>query len=245
MRLRRSEPSASSLSKAKPQAAELKVGGTGHGGSLVMIPRRRPFATKKFDHRARRIYIMRERPGSGRLAIPNVESDCGTSDRHQSRRRRQAVRPVRQDGRDRPGPQQPDLLARHGGFRRHAEIALNGDGTYTLRDVGQRQWARSSIPAPFRDAILRSGDHLQIGQTILVFSAGGRESPDAREFPAGGAINWTNGFLPAAPGGSDPAAARADRRSLPGQADRLVVRDRNSRAGRGDEPQPHRTAPRR
>ena len=70
--------------------------------------------------------------------------------------------------------------------------------------------------------------------------------PDAREFPAGGAINWTNGFLPARhqgvvirPQGEPiddlfPACARSARNPRPALA-----------TGGGDEPQPHRPAPRR
>ena len=45
--------------------------------------------------------------------------------------------------------------------------------------------------------------------------------PDARELPAGGAINWSNGFLPARHQGVViRSQGRADRRPLPGPADR-------------------------
>ncbi len=62
--------------------------------------------------------------------------------------------------------------------------------------------------------------------------------PDAREFPAGGAINWTNGFLPARHQGVViRPAGRADRRPVPGPADRRRAPSRAARElGRGDEP---------
>ena len=70
--------------------------------------------------------------------------------------------------------------------------------------------------------------------------------PDARELPAGGAINWTQ-RLPArpAPGRRHPAAGRADRRSVPRPADRRRGRVGRARARRRDEPPPPRRARRR
>jgi len=60
--------------------------------------------------------------------------------------------------------------------RRHAEVTFVGDGGYILRDLGS---ANGTIvnTRTVQEAILRSGDHLQIGQTIMVFSASRPEGP--------------------------------------------------------------------
>ncbi|MBL8799730.1 MAG: GAF domain-containing protein [Planctomycetia bacterium] len=54
--------------------------------------------------------------------------------------------------------------------RRHAEFRLM-DGGYHVLDVGSANGTFVNNQ-PVKDALLRSGDHVQIGQTILVFSAG-------------------------------------------------------------------------
>ena len=67
--------------------------------------------------------------------------------------------------------------------------------------------------------------------------------PDAREFPAGGSINWTNGFLPARHQGVVIRPARgADRRSVSRQPGRPGAEAGHARTGRGDEPPPPRRA---
>jgi signal transduction histidine kinase len=61
--------------------------------------------------------------------------------------------------------------------RRHAEFRLTLDGT------GYRVYDRNSANGvyvngqPVRDAVLRSGDQVQIGQTVLVYSTGRGEGP--------------------------------------------------------------------
>ncbi|MCE9531972.1 MAG: FHA domain-containing protein [Planctomycetes bacterium] len=53
--------------------------------------------------------------------------------------------------------------------RRHAEISPVGDGTFRLHDVGSANGTLVNT-RPTLDAILHTGDHIQVGQTILVFS---------------------------------------------------------------------------
>ena len=59
--------------------------------------------------------------------------------------------------------------------RRHAEFVRSGDA-YRLQDVGSANgsWVNGQ---PARDVLLQPGDQIQIGQTILVYSAGRNESP--------------------------------------------------------------------
>jgi signal transduction histidine kinase len=54
--------------------------------------------------------------------------------------------------------------------RRHAEFRQNGDG-YQLTDVGS---ANGSFVngQPVKETVLQSGDHIQIGQSVLVYMAG-------------------------------------------------------------------------
>ena len=63
--------------------------------------------------------------------------------------------------------------------------------------------------------------------------------PDAREFPAGGAINWTNGFLPARHQGVviRPQGEPIDD-LFPATPVGSRIRSRHARAGGRDEPQP-------
>ncbi len=60
--------------------------------------------------------------------------------------------------------------------RRHAEIAPAADGSFTIRDVGSANGTHVNA-RPVQEAILRTGDHVQIGQSILVFTAGRQEGP--------------------------------------------------------------------
>lgn len=60
--------------------------------------------------------------------------------------------------------------------RRHAEVTPIGDGTYRLSDIGSANGTLVNTRT-VQDAVLRSGDHVQIGQTILVFSAGSPLGP--------------------------------------------------------------------
>ena len=55
--------------------------------------------------------------------------------------------------------------------RRHAELSPVGDGAFRLRDIGSANGTLINTRA-VREAILNSGDHIQIGQTILVYAAG-------------------------------------------------------------------------
>jgi signal transduction histidine kinase len=63
--------------------------------------------------------------------------------------------------------------------RRHAEFRLT-DGEYHLVDVGSANGSFINDQA-VRDAVLHSGDHIQIGQTILVYSAGRSEAQVASD----------------------------------------------------------------
>ena len=54
--------------------------------------------------------------------------------------------------------------------RRHAEIAPVDNGAFSLRDVGSANGTLVNTRA-ITEVILNSGDHIQIGQTILVFTA--------------------------------------------------------------------------
>jgi signal transduction histidine kinase/pSer/pThr/pTyr-binding forkhead associated (FHA) protein len=60
--------------------------------------------------------------------------------------------------------------------RRHAELIPEADGSYRIRDVGSANGTLVNT-RPVQEAVLRSGDHLTIGQTILVFSAGRLDGP--------------------------------------------------------------------
>ncbi|HJZ90287.1 MAG TPA: ATP-binding protein [Gemmataceae bacterium] len=59
--------------------------------------------------------------------------------------------------------------------RKHAEISPR-DGTYHLRDVGSANGTQLNTQ-PVREAPLNPGDHITLGQTILVFSAARVERP--------------------------------------------------------------------
>ncbi len=54
--------------------------------------------------------------------------------------------------------------------RRHAEISPAGNGLYRIRDVGSANGTQVNTKT-IQDVILNTGDHIQIGQSILVFSA--------------------------------------------------------------------------
>jgi K+-sensing histidine kinase KdpD len=55
--------------------------------------------------------------------------------------------------------------------RRHAEFRKSGDNIYRLLDVGSANGTFVNNQ-PVKDVELRSGDHIRIGQSILVYSAG-------------------------------------------------------------------------
>jgi signal transduction histidine kinase/pSer/pThr/pTyr-binding forkhead associated (FHA) protein len=61
--------------------------------------------------------------------------------------------------------------------RRHAEVHLH-NGECRLRDVGSANGTFVNNQ-PAKDAILRPGDHIQVGQSILVYSAGRPEPKEA------------------------------------------------------------------
>jgi signal transduction histidine kinase/pSer/pThr/pTyr-binding forkhead associated (FHA) protein len=54
--------------------------------------------------------------------------------------------------------------------RRHAEVLPAGNGAFRLRDVGSANGTHVNTRA-ISDVILNTGDHIQIGQTILVYTA--------------------------------------------------------------------------
>src|SRR4051794_4468673 len=58
--------------------------------------------------------------------------------------------------------------------RRHAEFRRRGDGTFGLYDLGSANGTFVNT-RPIRDYELKSGDHVQIGQTILVFTAANKQ----------------------------------------------------------------------
>lgn len=60
--------------------------------------------------------------------------------------------------------------------RRHAEISPGGNGTYRIRDVGSANGTQVNTKT-IQDVVLNTGDHIQIGQTMMVFSA---HRPDAQ-----------------------------------------------------------------
>lgn len=61
--------------------------------------------------------------------------------------------------------------------RRHAEVAYR-NGIWIVRDVGSANGTQLNGQA-IRDTPLTSGDHIQIGQTTLVFSTGRPDRPSA------------------------------------------------------------------
>jgi signal transduction histidine kinase/pSer/pThr/pTyr-binding forkhead associated (FHA) protein len=63
--------------------------------------------------------------------------------------------------------------------RRHAEFRHSRDG-YRLIDVGSANGTFVN-GQPIKDMLLRPGDQVQIGQTVLVFSAGRGEAPAASD----------------------------------------------------------------
>src|SRR6516162_5744085 len=58
--------------------------------------------------------------------------------------------------------------------RRHAEFRRSGDNVYRLLDVGSANGTFVNNQ-PIKDVELRSGDHIRIGQSILVYSAGRKD----------------------------------------------------------------------
>src|SRR5262249_22066514 len=60
--------------------------------------------------------------------------------------------------------------------RRHAEFRRGEDGIYRLFDLGSANGTFINTKH-IREAPLQSGDHIQIGQSILVFTAAASESP--------------------------------------------------------------------
>lgn len=55
--------------------------------------------------------------------------------------------------------------------RRHAELRRISGGDYRLLDVGSANGTQVNT-RPIREVVLQSGDHVQIGKTILVYTAG-------------------------------------------------------------------------
>jgi signal transduction histidine kinase len=58
--------------------------------------------------------------------------------------------------------------------RRHAELSPSGDGGFRIRDLGSANGTLLNT-RPIEEAPLQPGDHIQLGQTILVYSAGRTE----------------------------------------------------------------------
>jgi two-component system, NtrC family, sensor kinase len=63
--------------------------------------------------------------------------------------------------------------------RRHAELIVNDNGTFYLRDVGSANGTLVNTRPVETDVQLQAGDHIQIGQSILVLTAGRTEGPPA------------------------------------------------------------------
>lgn len=61
--------------------------------------------------------------------------------------------------------------------RRHAELRRSANGDYRLIDIGSVNGTLINTRA-VTDALLQSGDHVQIGQTILVYTAGSEARPN-------------------------------------------------------------------
>jgi nitrogen-specific signal transduction histidine kinase/pSer/pThr/pTyr-binding forkhead associated (FHA) protein len=59
--------------------------------------------------------------------------------------------------------------------RRHAEFRRASSGGYNLVDIGSANGTYVNNQ-PVKETILQSGDHIQIGQTVLVYSAGRRNA---------------------------------------------------------------------
>jgi signal transduction histidine kinase/pSer/pThr/pTyr-binding forkhead associated (FHA) protein len=64
--------------------------------------------------------------------------------------------------------------------RRHAEIGPTNDGGFRLRDMGSANGTFVNTRT-ITEAALNSGDHIQIGQTILVFTATRLDGPASSE----------------------------------------------------------------
>src|SRR5205085_9194474 len=62
--------------------------------------------------------------------------------------------------------------------RRHAEFVLAPDGGYRVRDVGSANGTFVNNQS-VRDVLLQPGDHVQIGQTVLVYTLDRGESAPA------------------------------------------------------------------
>src|SRR5438552_2244890 len=62
--------------------------------------------------------------------------------------------------------------------RRHAEFRRRPDGAFSLYDLGSANGTFANT-RPVREYELRSGDHVQIGQSILVYTAGAKPVDDA------------------------------------------------------------------
>ena len=63
--------------------------------------------------------------------------------------------------------------------RRHAELRL-ADDEYRLVDVGSANGTFVNNQ-PVKEAVLRTGDHIQVGQSVLVYSAGRTEAQTATD----------------------------------------------------------------
>src|SRR5262245_29990940 len=61
--------------------------------------------------------------------------------------------------------------------RRHAELRLTDEG-YRLVDVGSANGTHVNTQA-VQEVLLKPGDHVQVGQTILVYSAGRSDGPSS------------------------------------------------------------------
>jgi signal transduction histidine kinase len=61
--------------------------------------------------------------------------------------------------------------------RKHAELHREPDGSYRLVDVGSANGTLVNTK-PARNVVLQTGDHIQVGKTILVYSAG-RQNQEA------------------------------------------------------------------
>src|SRR5262249_30285912 len=57
--------------------------------------------------------------------------------------------------------------------RRHAELRLQENGSYKLADLGSSNGTFVN-QLPVTEVVLKTGDHIQIGQTTLVFTARGQ-----------------------------------------------------------------------
>jgi pSer/pThr/pTyr-binding forkhead associated (FHA) protein len=80
--------------------------------------------------------------------------------------------------------------------RKHAEIAIQDD-VYRLRDIGSANGTLVNTK-PVTDAPLQPGDHITIGQTILVFSSARTERPAGLRHCHDSADHQTDNEVPSA-----------------------------------------------